>query len=147
MCMQARPGLVAFFALTTIVYFVLLVLYCLFLLWFYYGTQDKENKKKPQHNVLKSCRPVLVVEKVGENHRPWASNGKLYHLWLWIECTLFSSPCQRQCELLPSLVVCRPLTFHILIYSSETPQPNELKLGRKHLWMSFIKIAHFVPIH
>ena len=30
-------------------------------------------------------------------------------------------------------VVCRPLTFHILIFSSETPQPNELTLGRKHL--------------
>ena len=30
-------------------------------------------------------------------------------------------------------VVCRPLTFHILIFSSETPQQNELKLGRKHL--------------
>jgi hypothetical protein len=27
--------------------------------------------------------------------------------------------------------VCRLLTFHILIFSSETPQPNELKLGRK----------------
>ena len=29
----------------------------------------------------------------------------------------FSSPCQRQCELLPSLGVRRRLTFHILIFS------------------------------
>jgi hypothetical protein len=34
---------------------------------------------------------------------------------------LFSSPCQRQSELLPSLGVRRLLTFHILIFSSETP--------------------------
>jgi hypothetical protein len=31
-------------------------------------------------------------------------------------------------------LVRRPLTFHILIFSSETPQPNELKLGRELLW-------------
>jgi hypothetical protein len=34
---------------------------------------------------------------------------------------LFSSPCQRSRELLPSLGVRRLLTFHILIFSSETP--------------------------
>ena len=46
---------------------------------------------------------------------------------------LFSSPCQRQSEFLPSLGVRRPLTFHILIFSSKTTYPNKLKLSRKHL--------------
>jgi hypothetical protein len=35
-------------------------------------------------------------------------------------------------ELLPSLGMGRLLTFHILIFSSKTPLPNELKLGRKY---------------
>jgi hypothetical protein len=30
-------------------------------------------------------------------------------------------------------VVCHPFSFHILIFSSENPQPNELKLDRKLL--------------
>jgi hypothetical protein len=42
-----------------------------------------------------------------------------------------------------SFVVCRPLTIHILIFSSETPQPNEVKLSHQssaHLAKQFQRI-------
>jgi len=58
---------------------------------------------------------------------------------------VFSSPCQWKCELLPSLGVRRPFTFHILMFSSKTACPNEQKLDsyRNHLWKVFYKNCSF----
>jgi hypothetical protein len=64
--------------------------------------------------------------------------------WNIIHALFFSSPCQRQCELLPLLGVRRPLAFHILIFSSETPQSAWI-IFQDNFATSSMKQALLVP--
>ena len=96
-------------------------------------------KKNPQYNIhfklkiilhvhicFAGCWPWLICSWLDEiiSIQSWLYkflNISKYILVLLLLRGLFSSPCQRQCELLPSLGVCRP-------------NESKLKFCRKHLW-------------
>jgi hypothetical protein len=86
-------------------------------------------QKDQSHSTKVIAQKLSCLQTRWETHniiQPYKDKSTISSIWHYSILTIgllsvFSSPCQRQCELLPSIGVRRPLTFHILIFSSENP--------------------------
>jgi hypothetical protein len=90
-------------------------------------------KKTTAYSIGNSAPGLVLAQKcvwlsrlLGTQHYGgYPSDNTTFHIKIAYELEVMAKAhiafCQSQGELLPSLGVCRPLTFHILIFSSETP--------------------------
>jgi hypothetical protein len=112
-------------------------------------SKEKIFKNRPIRNKNYLWRPCLLMDRnkmsnLYKGPSIDASNGTkspkqqpncLKRTATTIFLIVFSSPCQRQCELLPSLGVRRPLTFHILILQFQ--RRRFLKIGQSETRIAY----------